>query len=216
MTFNGTSSPISKWRPKRLKVRFQKNHISIRKVLQTGGLSGVTRLQSKQNQNEFRGGVCVNIPMKRYERESKKKTKVVKGTDKERDCLSVQLVAPSVVIEDFWSSGDDMDLAVLEPGGRRVNDENRKSEGGKLIIDNIVDSCEFPDPSGKEILVYRKPCDAFKKGKYREVLTHATNCGKGPTKFDVRVVVDGRRMKKVRGSSDRDGFQAEASFTFKL
>lgn len=213
----GKRTPISKWRPEGLRKRFAAKYLFTKPLPGRGGLSGVVNLPAQANQHEFLDGKCVTIPIESYEKNVRGKISLVKTTSS-KDCLSVQLVAPTIVIEAFWFSGDDMDLSVVEPGGEKIDNQDRFSECGQLIRDNNVDACGVFD-SGGERIIYRLPCADgfdFKKGKYRAILRHSSNCQFGPTTYEVRVVVNGRLKKIVTGVSNKDGGDNVTSFTFNL
>lgn len=61
-----------------------------------------------------------------------------------------------------------------------------------------MDACGLFSSSAERVL-YDFSCDKFKKGKYRAVLRHSSNCQQGPTKYAIRVVVDGRLKKMAKG-----------------
>ncbi|CDF32718.1 unnamed protein product [Chondrus crispus] len=109
----GDLIPISEWRPEGLEVPFKSGAL-FADAIPGRGLSGLARLPAVGNQNEFLDNACVVVPIRSYERIVNGKKRVRQATSP-RDCLSVGLESPTIFIEAFWTSGDDMDLAVIEP-----------------------------------------------------------------------------------------------------
>lgn len=210
---DGNLIPISEWRPDGLEVPFTSGAL-FADAIPGRDLSGLARLPAVGNQNDFLDQACVVVPIRSYERIVNGKKRVRQATSS-RDCLSVGLESPTIFIEAFWTSGDDMDLAVIEPDNVRVNNKNRTSSCGRLIRDQNVDACGLFN-AGQERIIYRLPCDGFKKGRYRAVLKHTGNCGSGPSSYELRVVVNGRLKAIKKGVSNADGGKRVTSLRFML
>lgn len=155
------------------------------------------------------------MPINKYERRRNDGRIIDTVAKKKNDCLALVVVIPSVVIEVQWFSGDDMDLSVEEPGGFKISNKKRESKCGKLMKDNGIDLCGVFD-TARERIIYTLPCGGFKSGVYTAVVRHSTNCRRGPTRFAVRVVVNGRLRKNIKGFSDQKGGAIAASLSFKL
>lgn len=195
--------PISQWRPEGLSQNFPRKFIRIANVPGREN-SGLSRVASKGNQNDFTKGLCFVVPIERYERVTSSGVRVV-TTDSNRDCVAFTARTPDLLIEAQWFSGDDLDLSVIEPGGAVVSNSNIRTACGRFSIDAGVDSCRL-FPQGTERISYGLSCSGFVRGdEYTAVLRHSNNCQDGPTRWELRIVLNGRLLSMKKGVSDARG-----------
>lgn len=206
---------ISQWRPEGLTKPFKKKFF---KPLPIPGQEnyGLARSVSRGNQNDFTDNRCFIIPIQKYEFvRSNGKIRIVETSDPERDCLAFEAKTPKILIEVQWESGDDFDLSVVEPDGTRLDNSNDRSSCGVFGGDSGIDACGLR-AEGTERIWYSSGCSDFQEGRYKAILRHASNCGDGPTDWEMRLVVDGRVVKRKRGTSDVDGGARVGVLRFRL
>lgn len=207
-------TPISKYRPRRLSKRFPKNYFRLYPLPRLGGLKGLGRRKTQGNQNDFLEDLCVVLPITQYDLLNTDGTVgETVTTSRKKSCVSFLTRNPELLIELFWDSSDDLDLTLTEPDGDIIAKGNPKSELGKLNNDNNVAGCGIV-PVGKEAIFYRKGTP-IETGTYQINVKHFNNCGNGPTKWTLRVILKGMNILTKSGSSDLDKRQVieTASFT---
>lgn len=196
----GRPMRISQWHPTGLSDAFSAGAIRCASIPGIAA-SGVVKRAAVWNQHMYLDGVCVVLPIYEYEAMDEDGRVVkVKATNGKTECVSFRAVAARVVVELRWLSGDDLDLAVVEPDGDRVHFRKTSSESGALWSDSGVDGCGV-SPVMMERTVYRV-AEMIQSGKYAVKAMHARNCGLGPTKWRLSVTVDGRVVKRASGLSD--------------
>lgn len=156
------------------------------------------------NQNGYLKDLCIVVPILKYEIRTRKGKKRIVNTVGDKECVSFTARTRDIMVEAQWLSGDDMDLSVREPDGDVVSYNRVETECGLLYSDASVDSCGV-DPTGNERIGYDRGCGKFEKGEYVAFLKHTENCDKGATFWSMRVVIDGRVVKRLSGTSNRNG-----------
>lgn len=212
--------PISKYSPAGLSKKFSKKYFSLREINRfppIPGESGISRLPSRGNQEDFVDDLCVLLPVKAYDlfKESGSLDRRVKRTNQREDCLSFRTTAPRILIELTWDSSDDLDVSVEEPDGNVVSFRKPNSpNGGRLILDQNVARCG-EDPDGREQVRWGRDGNP-KKGSYEVTIKHFNNCGGKATKWSLAVVIDGKLKLFKNGKSNRDNNKriTRTSFTF--
>lgn len=154
------------------------------------------------------------VPVTKYEIYGRRGLRIIE-TEDEDECISFTARVPDVLIEAVWDSGDDMDLSVREPDGTLVNYLHTKSSCGSLGKDNSVDACGI-FLRGHERITYQRECLKQGDGKYEAILRHTVNCGHGATSWVLKVVVDGRFRRVIRGVSNGSDEMVAASIKFRL
>lgn len=207
--------------------KFPWNYFSIAKLTERPKLPGevgITRRTSVGNQENFLNGLCVNLPITKYDilKNSGGVAKSVSNSRKSEDCVSFRTAIPSILIELTWQSADDIDLSVLEPNGNRISFRDDKSvkTGGRLVNDQNVARCG-EDSTGREQIrwiVDNKDNLEPLKGNYRVQIRHWKNCGNGPTKWNLAIIVRGKLIFRDSGVSNnkkRDSLITQTTFKFK-
>lgn len=103
---------------------------------------------------------------------------------------------------------------MTEPDGDVVSRESPDSDSGRLKNDNNVGACGNI-PAGKEAAVYEQMA-AIASGDYTAVIKHFNNCGDGPTKWRLRVIVDGDVTVHKTGFSDLNKAAVTATISFQI
>lgn len=201
---SGEEVPISQWRPKGLSPRFSKKFFSAGrdKILKK---SSIAAANPKGKQLQFLDNLCVKLPIKSYEIVDKRTGRVknvVKTAGEDTDCVSFRTRTTKILVELTWDSGDDFDLYVIEPDGRQLSRFNPETATGKLNGDFTADGCTRPFKSGRESARYLEMDASVKRGKYTVQARHFDNCGRGPTKWMLRIVINGKVVKTKRGKSN--------------
>ena len=211
---NNTQIPISQWRPDGLNPPLPKRHFKIRPVFGEEN-SGLVVSPARGNQNEFVNERCFLLPILKYERKFGNSVRVVNTKSRSGSCLAFTSRTRDVMFEAQWFSGDDFDLEIVEPDGEVLGSSNRNTVCGMFVRDINVDACDLVS-MGTELASYNRGCSGFQRGEYQAVLRHTDNCGKGPSKWEIRVSVAGRLRKTVTGISDGSGGTVAGRMTFRL
>lgn len=195
---------ISSWRPRGLSHVFAADVFEPRSISGLGN-SGLTRKFSNGNQNAFIHGTCFVVPVLEYEQIRPNGRASIRTTSNKKDCFVFVGNSPSLVFEVQWfDSGDDLDISVKEPDGTVVDYITPRSECGRLNGgDGNIDGCDRL-LEGREKLEYFKSCTNFQEGKYETTVRHATNCREGLTRYEIRVIMDGRLRAEMTGTSNHD------------
>lgn len=204
---------ISNFAPRGLDTKFAPDFFSAYELPNLGGLKGVGRLDLQGNQFDYLEDLCVVMPITEYDilNENGFVKKTISKVRK-RSCVSFTIRNPQLLVELFWDSPDDLDLSVIEPDGDTLAKGTPNSEAGKLNNDNNVAGC-FILPAGKEAVLY-KLGNRLEKGEYTTVITHFNNCGRGPTKWNLRISLFGEVIQTQSGVSDLGNKATVATFTF--
>lgn len=212
---------LKDWRPAGLNRNFAPGFFST-KVAPVRTKSTIVRKQFRGNQEEFIDSVCIRVPIISYRKFPRRgsRTTLERTLGRARDCLAFESRTSNLLIEFEWDSKDDLDMQLLEPteDGRRftINKNNRESpSGGKLQQDFNSDQC-FTDnnPTGKERILYRTVIPPM--GTYTVSAFHFTNCGKGPTRWRLRVSVGGDLILSKTGFSNGDFSSRVFTFNFTI
>lgn len=208
--------PISQWRPDGLDTPYAPDYFKA-VAIKGEENSGISHSPSIGNQNDFTNDICVRLPILRYERKTRRGIKIITAGG-ERDCIGVTVRTPDIIIEAQWYSGADFDLAVTEPDGTVLSNENAKSICGKYAGggDKGVDTCGISAQAVEKVRYRDSDCPGFQIGRYTATLRQVTNCGDGPTDWEIRLVVRGRLVRKWSGSSDEDAGSRVARVRFRL
>lgn len=199
---DNTTVPISQWRPVGLEAPFPSNFYRINRIVFQRDVWGLSRLPAIGNQLEILHKKCFALPIRVWsERLSDGSIEKVFSDGAEGNCLSFRTQAIKVYIELAWDSGDIIEIALEEPDGTVINNENVSSGSGRLS-DNVNQSCEDM-PAGFKNVVYKYPrIAAIPQGTYKITLKHTRNCGNGPTNWSVKVWIDDQKIFDQRGESD--------------
>lgn len=208
----GKFTRISKFRPKGLRPPFSKNHLEVADISfpPLPGKQGIIRNEPSGTQDKFINDLCVQLPITRYQIKKGNKLREVAG--KKNDCVTFVTIAPKLVIEFTWNSGDDFDMEVKEPSGFVISLSKPRSPSGRLLGDNNIGLCGSTD-NGKEQVRYLRG-DGFKGGKYTVKVTHANNCGKGPTDYNLYVIKEGFVIANTGGTSNKNNGKTVVNFSF--
>lgn len=209
----GKFTPISKYNPKGLSPKYPKNYFVATQAIDfppLPGKQGISRQSNEGNQDENINNLCVLLPITRYS--FKKGTKIRTRKGKKNDCVAFISIAPKLLIEFTWDSGDDFDLEVKEPSGFKISRRKPRSPSGRLLGDNNIGLCDVTD-NGKEQVRYLRN-EGFAGGEYTVTVKHANNCGKGPTEYKVYVIKEGSVVVSRSGTSNKDGGARVLSFKF--
>lgn len=206
----GAPAPASQFAPAGLAPPLRRDFFKVFPL--PTGRQGVGRKRSFGNQERFLDGLCVVLPMERFEVARGKGGVRVREGD-ERDCVSFVTSNPAVLVELSWNTRDNLDLAVEEPDGDVVSREKPRSENGRLTNDNNV-GCGR-GRSGKEAVVYGSAGEV-ETGGYTAVVRHTRNCGGPRTRWKVRIVVRGELVKVEKGFSEGGGGQVIAEVPFNV
>ena len=195
---DGRTDKIDEYDPPNLSPNFPADYFQLFNILYARGLQGVGRIASRGNQENFLDGLCVTLPITRYNiQNTDGSVHRTISTNDARDCVSFRTINEPVLVEVAWDSNDDFDLSVQGPDG-----------SGRRIRDNNIGQCDGGAPQGKEAVVF----DTATPGTYEITLNHFNNCG-GRTRFTVNGIVNGVRVFQRRGRSSVDGrIVLEASF----
>lgn len=173
------------------------------------------RRGAKGNQKDFLGNICVILPIKSWDVLEADGT-VLRTTNRSKrvDCMAFQTRYPTVLVELQWDSSDDLDLELIELGGTKINGETPDTDAGHLINENNIGSCGIAQ-AGKEAIV----CDSRKRrliqnGKYTVIIHHFNNCGNGPTKWKLLIMVDDKVVLKKKGRTNLDSGTVIATAMF--
>lgn len=182
--------PISEFSPAGLDTSFPKRFFRFYPLQFVPEETGVGRLRTKGNQQDFLDDLCVVLPIRSYGVVEKDGsiTRVSGGSP--RQCVSFRTRNPMVLIELSWDSADDFDLEITEPSGTVVSRDAPDAGVGELNNDNNVGACAIMIPAGKEAVLYRQE-DELMSGDYTATIKHFNNCGGGRTRYRLRVIVDG-------------------------
>lgn len=154
---------------------------------------------------DFLNDLCVKLPIKTYElvspRTGKKKRRVRTSGDG-KDCVAFRTKAHKILVELSWNSIDDLDLSVTEPGRTQLSRFRRETNTGKLTGDVAGELCDRILKRGRETARYYRNQSIVRRGRYVARVRHFNNCGKGPTKWILRVSANGRVIKTKRGMSN--------------
>lgn len=212
----GEEIPISQWRPNGLSPKLPRKFFKVGKG-RTMRESGIRSSTIRGNQQKFLDNLCVKLPIKTYEivePRTNKLKEVVKADDKDTDCVSFRTRTTKILIELSWDSMDDFDLYVTEPDGKQLSRFQQKTETAKLIGDFITDGCIKPFSESRETAVYADHTEGVQRGTYNVEGRHLNNCGGGPTKWRLRISINGILVKTKRGTSNGDGDVVIAKSTF--
>lgn len=208
-----TRTPISQWSPDGLDPLLPKDFFGTG-IIPSLRKSGLRRMATTPAQYQFLDNRCVILPVRAFqeidpETGEKLGRKVVRGN---RNCVSFQTIAPKMVVELFWQSSDDFDLEVLEPDGDILDRSHPRTEFGRFNNDNGIDACD-PPRVHHEMAIYRMPA-TLEKGDYTISVTQFRNCQQGPTRYAVRVLIDGIKVFEEFGVSNAMSSRVVDSFTF--
>jgi len=194
---------ISQWRPAGLNQNFSPSFFKTFKVPRSV-TSGVGHQVPQSNQHKFIDGLCVNLPIRSYMRVNNRGQTLNRvSTNGRRDCVAFNTKVPRIIVELMWQSGDDLDLHVFEPDGDEVFFANRVTEAGELLED-ITSFCGVPGLKGRERTIYAAD-GPIESGTYTVQAQHFNNCGDGPSRWRLRLFIDGKLTRTVRGVSNQDG-----------
>lgn len=200
---------ISQFKKGTVSPKFSKKYFTLKEITKRPPLPGefgVARLMSKGNQEKFVNELCVVLPIKNYDilKKTGKVQKRIKNSKLKEDCISFQTTAPKILIELTWQSADDIDVRVEEPDGNVIAyfDLESKKTGGVLTLDQNVGRCG-EDSTGREQITWKQD-DTPLEGTYNVQVRHFSNCGDGPTKWTLAVVIDGKLVNFESGSSNAD------------
>eukprot|EP00177_Eucheuma_denticulatum_P006229 GFKZ01011360.1.p1 GENE.GFKZ01011360.1~~GFKZ01011360.1.p1 ORF type:complete len:331 (+),score=16.72 GFKZ01011360.1:321-1313(+) len=211
----GNFVPVSRFSPPGLDTRYPDTFINTR-TIPFLPWSGIARETARGNQWEFMHDRCMIMPITTYE-EIDPETELVQRrvhTDGSgNNCVAFRTTAPVIQIELLWDSGDDFDLSVEEPDGDVIAYYNRRSEAGRLNGDNNVGFCDTNLLFGKENIVYL-PGGAIEEGTYTVRVRHYNKCGRNPTVWRARVMINGVPVVTRRGVASRGNNQEVLSATF--
>lgn len=204
--------PISKFSPAGLRPQFKKSFFKLFKIQFVPEEQGIGRKPTRGNQQEFLDDLCVVLPITSYDVMMGGKTKTI-NRSRPSDCLSFRTRNPKVLVELSWNSSDDLDLEVTEPDGELVTREAPEGDSGRLNNDNNVGACGMI-PAGKEAVIYEQMLE-IASGDYTATIKHFNNCGDGPTRWRLRVIVDGDVVLTKTGNSDlpKDSVAARINFS---
>ncbi|CDF36667.1 unnamed protein product [Chondrus crispus] len=133
---------ISAWRPARAAQGFSRFFFGVRRV-RALGQSVVVRGRARGRAAEALDGVCVRVPVHRYE--------VVRGGGKRvrvetqrrgEDCVAFVASVPRLLVELSWEGqGDDLDLAVVTPSGGLLSRFREADESGGRFGGDVEAGC---------------------------------------------------------------------------
>lgn len=215
---SGNDTRISQWRPKGLTPRFSKTFFKLGRD-KTLKKSGILSAKPRGRQQKFLDNLCVKLPIRSYEivePRSGRVKQVVKTKGEDTDCLSFRTRAAKILVELTWDSNDDFDLYVIEPDGKQLSRFNPQTSTGKLNGDFTADGCTRLSKMGRESARYLEVNNMVRNGKYAVEARHFRNCGTGPTKWMLRISINGKLIKTKRGSSNGgvDALVGKTTFNF--
>lgn len=214
LNFNAKDVPISKWRPQGLDVPFPRDFFYFDQSTKRND-PYMFRRHSRGTQHSFLSGLCVVMPVLKYQYKTKQGPLETVNTNDERDCIMFNVLVSDIVIEAAWNSGDDMDLSVLEPKGTLIDHQHKRPGCAFLAYDSNVDGCHISN-RGLERIIFERPCLPQSDDKFKALLRHGVNCRSGPTAWELRLIVDGVHKKVIRGTSNKDNNEIVASLEFRL
>lgn len=130
--------------------------------------------------------------------------------------MSFKTRSPEILVELSWDSIDDIDLSVIEPNGILLSRFRQATKAGKWIGDRTSVFCENPFKFGRETIRYYPSRTRVKRGRYLAQVRHFNNCNKGPTRWKLRVSINGKVIKSKSGSSNRDSDEVIGDLAFKF
>lgn len=202
---NGTTVAISQWRPVGLEVPFPPDFYRVTRVVFQPDFWGVTRVPATGNQLAILHKRCFSLPIRAWtEKTSDGNIRRVRSKREKSDCLSFRTQTVKVYVELAYDSGDIIEIAVQEPDGTIIDKDNVSSGRGRLS-DNTNQSCD-DQPAGFKNVVFKYPrVEAILPGEYNVTLRHTRNCGRGPTRWSVKVWIDDKKIYGRKGVSDSSG-----------
>lgn len=203
---NGSRTAISKLKRRAPKQAFSPSFFKILQLADSGTEGvGVAHETAQEDQAVAIAGRCVLLPIKRYQIQEDLHVKNGVGGGR-RDCVGLHTFLPSVVVELTWSSGDDLDLIVIDPSGEELSVYNSVVTGtGELLFDDNISVCGELS-RGREVSVFGRVGKA-RKGKYEVFIKHWENCDGKATKFRIRVFIEGV-LKITKDGTSRLGREA--------
>lgn len=185
---------ISAWRPARAARGFSRSFFMVRRV-RALGQSAVVRGRARGGTAEALDGVCVRVPVHRYE--------VVRGGGRRErvetrrrgeDCMAFVASVPRVLVELSWvGEGDDLDLAVVMPGGGLLSRFREADESGGRFGGDVEGGCQG-NGVGSEVVRWGKGA-RVERGTYLVQVSLFAVCG--GSRWTLRVSV-GDRVKVVK------------------
>lgn len=212
---SSSSVPISQYRPNGLSKRFRVDYFKFREIRFLPGKFGVSREKSRGNQEDFVDDLCVSIPITSYQIIRKNGSVKQVNNAGPNDCVTFETTAAKVIVELIWNSAHDLDLSLVEPDGNAINRFNPRSDtGGVLAGDAQSENC-LRGVLGKEQIRYLRTADV-PTGLYTITLSHHNNCDGIATRYEVRVIVNGKVVLFKKGKSNLDGSAVIRTLTFDI
>lgn len=203
-------TPISQYSPPGLSFKYPSDYFYAAKFEVNREASAPVRRPSRGNQNAFTDLKCVVLPIRKYEIVERDRIRTI-STNHAFDCVSFTAIAPLLVVEVRWFSGDDLDLKVVHSDGAEVSTANQRAGCGFHVADAGVDGCGVFG-SNRERVVYDS---CFAGGKYVAEVRHASNCGKGAS-YRLSIIRGGRVIRRIEGRSNAKDGQLILKFPFAM
>lgn len=140
---------------------------------------------------------------------------VVKTNGEDTEWVSFRTRVTKILVELTWDTGDDFDLYVFKPDGKQPSRFNPETATGRLNGDFTV-GCTRSFKSGRETARYLVTSADVQGGTYKIEAHHFDNCGRGPTKWELRIIINGKVVKTKRGRSNggTDDLVGTTTFNF--
>lgn len=124
--------PVSTWRPVGGLVKLPRDFFNVVDIPLGRDAQGVARMGDVRNGYKVLDGVCVVLPIEKYEfvRGRRNRTRKARGR-RLSDCVSFVARTPDLIVDLTWSNNDDLDLIVKGPF----------KSPGKLVSGDVVSSC---------------------------------------------------------------------------
>lgn len=201
---------ISKWRPDGLTKRFGKRFfraVNIRALRR----SGIARSTYRGNQRDFLDLACFNLPILEFETVTKPRRNPIRvfTAGKDTDCVSFRGSVMKIFAELSWEGSDGFELSLLEPDGTALSRINPRTTRG-FFQEDLAVNCRVSKLVGDESAVYRQRTDGQRgvnipRGTYTYDVDHFESCGNGPSRWTLRITVNGNLVVSIGGASDEDG-----------
>lgn len=213
--YNNRFFPISQFSPPNIPGSFPRNAIVPNRIDFTPW-SGIGRSKISVDLWPFLNRQCMYLPIHSYQQLDPTAPRFVRNIQTERgptDCVAFRTLAPLLHIQAVWDWRDDFDLSLEEPDGRKLDHFEPRSQSGRHNGDNNGNACSTTLTFGRENILYdlNKPIQA---GEYRVQLLHSNSCEGRLTRWTVRVMMNGKEVRKIRGRSRAGNGAVVADFNF--
>lgn len=197
---NGRRTRLSKLKTRAPKQRFSPSFFKILQLARDENRGvAIAHETPQKDQASAIAGRCILLPIRRFQIRKDLQVKNRVG-GRRNDCVGFQTFLPSVAIELTWTSGDDLDLIVIDPSGEELSVYESVVTGtGELLFDDNVSVCGELK-RGREVSVFGRVGKA-RKGTYKAYIKHWENCNGKKTNFRMRVFINGILKMTKHGSS---------------